>query len=45
MKKTIVSLLIAGALVFGLNQPVQAGGKKDAGGSTLTVGATPVPHA
>jgi D-methionine transport system substrate-binding protein len=52
MKKMFVSLLIAGALVFGLNQPVHAGGKKDASGSssgsgsaTLTVGATPVPHA
>jgi D-methionine transport system substrate-binding protein len=50
MKKTIVSLLIAGALVFGLNQPVNAGGKKDAadgssGSSILKVGATPVPHA
>jgi D-methionine transport system substrate-binding protein len=44
MKKTIVSLLIAGALVFGLILPAYAGGKKDAG-TTLTVGATPVPHA
>jgi D-methionine transport system substrate-binding protein len=46
MKKTIVSLLIAGVLVLGLNQPVNAAGKKDtAGSSTLIVGATPVPHA
>jgi D-methionine transport system substrate-binding protein len=44
MKNRIVSLLIAGALVLGLSLPVYAGGKKDAG-STLTVGATPVPHA
>ncbi|WP_010256312.1 MetQ/NlpA family ABC transporter substrate-binding protein [Treponema primitia] len=45
--KIFVGLLIAGALVFGLNQPVHAGGKKEAAGSgsTLTVGATPVPHA
>jgi D-methionine transport system substrate-binding protein len=50
--KTFAGLLIAGALVFGLNQPVNAGGKKDASGNassggsvTLTVGATPVPHA
>jgi D-methionine transport system substrate-binding protein len=43
MKKTIVSLLIAGALVLGLVQPVFAAGKKD--GQTLTVGATSVPHA
>ncbi|GHV76716.1 ABC transporter substrate-binding protein [Spirochaetia bacterium] len=45
MKKTIVSLLVAGALVLGLSLPVYAGGKKDAGSVTLTVGATPVPHA
>jgi D-methionine transport system substrate-binding protein len=47
MKKTTVSLLVAGALVFGLSMPVYAGGKKDAGSATLTltVGATPVPHA
>jgi D-methionine transport system substrate-binding protein len=45
MKKTIAGLFIAGALVFGLILPVYAGGKKDAGAATLTVGATPVPHA
>jgi D-methionine transport system substrate-binding protein len=45
MKKTIASLFIAGVLVFGLILPAYAGGKKDAGGATLTVGATPVPHA
>jgi D-methionine transport system substrate-binding protein len=45
MKKTIAGLLIAGALVFGLVLPAYAGGKKDAGNATLTVGATPVPHA
>jgi D-methionine transport system substrate-binding protein len=46
MKKTVVGLLIAGALVLGLSQPANAAGKRDAsGGSTLIVGATPVPHA
>jgi D-methionine transport system substrate-binding protein len=45
MKKTIVSLLIAGTLVLGLVQPVFAGGKKDAQTQVLKVGATPVPHA
>jgi D-methionine transport system substrate-binding protein len=48
MKKTIVSLLIAGALTLTLNQPVEAGARRDAtagGSSTLKVGATPVPHA
>jgi D-methionine transport system substrate-binding protein len=45
MKKTIVSLLVAGALVLGLVQPVLAGGKKDAQTQVLKVGATPVPHA
>lgn len=45
MNKRIAGLLIAGALVFGLILPAYAGGKKDAGNATLTVGATPVPHA
>jgi D-methionine transport system substrate-binding protein len=45
MKKTIVSLLIAGALVLGLVQPALAAGKKDAQAQVLKVGATPVPHA
>jgi D-methionine transport system substrate-binding protein len=45
MKKNIISLLIAGALLFGLVLPLSAGGGKDSSGSTLTVGATPVPHA
>jgi D-methionine transport system substrate-binding protein len=44
MKKTIVSLFIAGALVLGLVQPALASGKKDAQ-TVLKVGATPVPHA
>jgi D-methionine transport system substrate-binding protein len=43
MKKTIASLLIAGALVFGLILPAYGEGKKDA--RTLKVGATPIPHA
>jgi D-methionine transport system substrate-binding protein len=45
MKKTLISLLLAGALVFGFVLPAYAGGKKDAGNAILTVGATPVPHA
>jgi len=45
MKKTIVSLLIAGALVFAVTQTAQATGSSQKPGSTLSVGATPVPHA
>ena len=44
MRKLIISLLIAGALVFALNHTVEAKGSSDSG-STLSVGATPVPHA
>ncbi|MDR1127875.1 MAG: methionine ABC transporter substrate-binding protein, partial [Treponema sp.] len=43
MKKTVVSLLVAGALAFGLVQPAAASGKSD--DRVLKVGATPVPHA
>ena len=45
MKKTLVSLLIAGALVLVLGQPLEAKGNSQKSGSTLSVGATPVPHA
>ncbi|MDR2402452.1 MAG: MetQ/NlpA family ABC transporter substrate-binding protein [Spirochaetaceae bacterium] len=45
MKKTLVSLFIAGVLVLALNQPAEAAGKRDSGSAVLTVGATPVPHA
>ncbi|MDR1586418.1 MAG: MetQ/NlpA family ABC transporter substrate-binding protein [Treponema sp.] len=48
MKKTLVNLLVLAALIFAVSQPVLAGGKKDAGAAaplSLTVGATPVPHA
>ncbi|MDR3343083.1 MAG: MetQ/NlpA family ABC transporter substrate-binding protein [Treponema sp.] len=47
MKKTIVSLLIAGALVVALNQTLAASPRQDPSrsASLLTVGATPVPHA
>jgi D-methionine transport system substrate-binding protein len=45
MKKTLVSLLIAGALVLALNHTVEARGNSQASGSVLSVGATPVPHA
>jgi D-methionine transport system substrate-binding protein len=44
MKKTLLSLLIAGALVLTINQNADAGGKKDAPDSILTIGATPTPH-
>jgi len=45
MKKTIVSLLIAGALVLAVNHTVIAKGNSQKSGSVLSVGATPVPHA
>jgi len=44
MKKTFLTLLAAAALVLTLNQTVEAGGIKESQ-NTLTVGATPVPHA
>jgi len=45
MKKSLVSLLIAGALVFGFNHTVEAKGGAEKPDSVLSVGATPVPHA
>jgi len=45
MKKTLISLLLAGALALAFNQPVEAGGNKQSSGSVVSVGATPVPHA
>jgi len=45
MKKILVSLFIAGALLLGINQTVEAKGKTDKAAEVLTVGATPVPHA
>jgi D-methionine transport system substrate-binding protein len=45
MKKRCAGLLIAVGLIFAFNQPVTAGGAKARDGSTLTVGATAVPHA
>jgi len=45
MKKTLVSLLIAGAMVLALNHTVEAKGNTQSSGSVLSVGATPVPHA
>jgi D-methionine transport system substrate-binding protein len=45
MKKIVISLLIAGALVLAVNHTVAAGGGAQKSGSVLTVGATPVPHA
>jgi D-methionine transport system substrate-binding protein len=45
MKKTIFNLFIALAFVLAVSQPLSAGGGKQDSASTLTVGATPVPHA
>jgi D-methionine transport system substrate-binding protein len=42
---SVPSLIIAGLLLLGLVPPASAAGKKDVSGVTLTVGATPVPHA
>jgi D-methionine transport system substrate-binding protein len=44
MKKTLLSLLIAGALVLTLTQNADARGKKETPDSSLTIGATPTPH-
>ena len=46
MKKSLVSLLIAGALILGFNHTVEAkGSSEEKSNSVLSVGATPVPHA
>lgn len=45
MKKTLVGLLLAGVLVLAFNQHVEAKGSAQKSGATLSVGATPVPHA
>ena len=45
MKRIFVSLLIAGALFFAFNEAVEARPSSEGSASTLTVGATPVPHA
>jgi D-methionine transport system substrate-binding protein len=45
MKRTLIGLLAAVALVLALAPNVEAKGNADKGGATLTVGATPVPHA
>ena len=46
MKKLLLSLLIVGALFLVFNYTVEAGGNRQQNtASTLTVGATPVPHA
>ena len=45
MKKRILSLLIAGALVLAFSQTAEAAGSGQKPGSVLSVGATPVPHA
>ena len=43
MKKVFITLFVIFALVLGFNQTVQARGVGDS--NTLTIGATPVPHA
>jgi D-methionine transport system substrate-binding protein len=45
MKKSLVAVLITGALLFGVNYMVEAKGSAEQAGSVLSVGATPVPHA
>jgi D-methionine transport system substrate-binding protein len=45
MKKMVISLLIAGALVLAINHTVEAKGNAQKSGSVLSIGATPVPHA
>jgi D-methionine transport system substrate-binding protein len=45
MKKRILGLAVAAGLIFALSQPAEAGPAKDKDGTTLTVGATAVPHA
>ena len=45
MKKTLLSLLIAGALVLALVPNAEAVGNAQKTGASLSVGATPVPHA
>jgi len=45
MKRTLIGLLAAGALLLAVNQNVDARASSQRSGSTVTVGATPVPHA
>jgi D-methionine transport system substrate-binding protein len=45
MKKKLISLLIAGALVLAINPVVEAKGNSDKSATVLSVGATPIPHA
>ena len=46
MNKTFIALLIAGVLILGVNLGVEAAGStQKSGPTTLSVGATPVPHA
>jgi D-methionine transport system substrate-binding protein len=42
MKKSLMSLLVAGVLIAGLTQTVEA--QRRSGNTTLTVGANPTPH-
>ena len=45
MKKTLLCLFIAGALILAFNQTVEAKGNTEKPAAVLSVGATPVPHA
>jgi D-methionine transport system substrate-binding protein len=45
MKKTLISLLLAGTLILVINQNVEARANRQQAASVVSVGATPVPHA
>jgi ABC-type metal ion transport system substrate-binding protein len=45
MRKKVFGLVIGAVLLFALNYRAEARGAQGSSGSTLTVGATPVPHA
>jgi len=45
MKRTLIGLLAAGALLLAINQNVDARASSQQSDSTISVGATPVPHA
>ncbi|AEF86190.1 lipoprotein, nlpa family [Treponema primitia ZAS-2] len=44
MKKSLISLLMAGAMVLSLNYSVEAKGNQQKSATTLSVGVNPVPH-
>jgi len=45
MKRTLIGLLAAGALLLAINQNVDARASSQRSGSTLSIGATPIPQA